>query len=776
MDLGRVSRSVTPVVFQTSVRELVAFVHRTGGLAGTGAFRASDRALEGGRAHRRVQGRRTGDYEAEVAVEWKAIRGSVNLTLAGRIDGLRATVSPPLVEEIKSVDRFWDGAADPLHLAQLKIYAAILALQRDWAEVELHLTYLNLETDAETILPFRLTRTELEGFFVSTLGVWFEWLETEARWLTQRNASLENLEFPFEGFRGGQRELARRVYRAIRDRRHFFAEAPTGLGKTIATLFPAAKALPLLGDGKVFFLTAKTPGRIAAAEAVEHLRRNGARLRSLVLTAKSRMCLTADPNGCDPRACPYAIGYHDRIRPALRELLEQEKLDRETVEPIARKHTVCPFELALDASSWCDIVIGDFNHAFDPSARLQRHFAEGGGRHVILVDEAHNLVDRSRDMHSATISREDLKIRPGAVRAKGAMKVRRALERAQTQITETVKMPSSNSLPERDYHDGSVFLEIPTDLLSACREAARVLEAFLAALKPGTDLGGWIEPWFALNDWLRAAEAFDPTCRGITRPHDQSVTVLCADPSARLRADLRPLRSAVFFSATLSPMDYFRDLLGGAEEDESAVFDSPFKPDQMQLRILAADITYKGRTASLDAVATAVAEHLQRTPGNHLVFCPSMSYLDELSAKLQILLPAENLMTQTSMMPDAARAAFLDAFQPGSRKTALAVLGGIFSEGVDLPGDRLVGVTVIGTGLPRLSLERDILQAHFEKSHSSGFDYAYRFPGMQRVLQAAGRLIRTETDSGPVLLIDNRFLEPRHQRLFPKWWRPGACP
>ncbi len=762
---------MTPVAFQTSVRELVAFVHRTGGLAGTGAFRASDRALEGGRAHRRVQGRRTGDYEAEVPVEWKAIRGSVDLTLAGRIDGLRASHSPPVVEEIKSVDRFWDCAADSLHLAQLKIYAAILAIQRDWSEVELHLTYLDLETDGETVLPLRLTRAELEEFFENTLGVWFDWLELEARWISLRNTSLEKLEFPFEGFRGGQRELARRVYRAIRDRRNLFAEAPTGLGKTIATLFPAAKALPLLGEGKIFFLTAKTPGRIAAADALGYLRRAGARLRSLTLTAQNRICFTEDPIGCDPRVCPYAIGYHDRIRPALRELLEKETLDREAVEAVARKHTICPFELSLDASSWCDIVIGDFNHAFDPSARLQRHFAEGGGRHIILVDEAHNLVDRSRDMHSATISPKNLEVRPGAVRARGAVKVRRALERARALLIEALGMPSSTLLPARDYHDGSVFLEIPKDLLAACREAARSLEGLLASLKPGTDLTGWIEPWFALNNWLRAAEAFDDTCRFLIRPQQQSATVYCADPSSRLRADLKTLRSAVFFSATLSPMDYFRDLLGGDTGDDSAVFDSPFAPDQMRLRILAADITYKNRAASLDAVAIAVAEHVQSVPGNHLVFCPSMAYLNDLSAKLQALLPEEVLMTQTSGMPDAERSAFLDSFQPASRRTALVVLGGIFSEGIDLPGDRLVGVTVIGSGLPRLSLERDILQAHFEEKKGFGFDYAYRFPGMQRVLQAAGRLIRTETDKGSALLVDQRFLEPRHQNFFPSWWR-----
>jgi DNA excision repair protein ERCC-2 len=675
-----------------------------------------------------------------------------------------------MVEEIKSVDQFWDGTADPLHLAQLKIYAAILAIQRDWAEVELHLTYLNLETDGETVLPFQLTRAELEEFFESTLGVWLDWLEVEARWISLRNTSLEKLEFPFEGFRGGQRELARRVYRAIRDRRNLFAEAPTGLGKTIATLFPAVKALPLLGDGKVFFLTAKTPGRIAAAEALGHLRRAGARLRSLTLTAKNRICFTENPAGCDPRVCPFAIGYHDRIRPALRELLEHETLDREIVESVARKHTVCPFELSLDASSWCDIVIGDFNHAFDPSARLQRHFAEGGGRHVILVDEAHNLVERSRDMHSATITPENLEVRPGAVRAKGAAKVRRALEKARASLIEAVGMPAPDLLPARDYHDGSVFWEIPKNLLPTCRDAARSLEGLLASLKPGTDLGGWIEPWFALNDWLRAAESFDDTCRFLIRPRERSTTVYCADPSSRLRADLKTLRSAVFFSATLSPMDYLHELLGGTAEDALAVFDSPFKPDQMRLRILAADLTYKGRTASLDRVADAVKEHLQDTPGNHLIFCPSLAYLSELATKLDDLLPAGSLLVQSGGMSESERYAFLDSFQPGSRTIALAVLGGIFAEGVDLPGERLVGVTVIGTGLPRLSLERDILQSYFEDTKGSGFDYAYRFPGMQRVLQAVGRLIRTETDTGSILLLDRRFLEPRHRMLFPPWW------
>jgi len=761
--------------FQASVRALVEFVHRRGNLGGGGLFQPRDRALEGTRGHQRLQQSRGEGYQAETPVEWTGEREGLRLRLTGRVDGILETGPVPLVEEIKTVDHRWSGTPEPMHLAQLRLYGAILCAQRGWAEVELRLTYFDYLIDEETPLAHTETAAALALFLEETLAGWAAWLRTQAEWLRLRDGSLAALPFPFERFRAGQRALARRVYRRLRDGGNAFIEAPTGLGKTLATLYPAIKALPRLGSGQVFYVTAKTPGRRAARDALERLRERGARLRSLTLTAKEKICF--GPSPCDPRACPFALGYYDRVRPAVGELLGYETIGRQEVEAVARAHTVCPFELALDASLWTDVVIGDFNHVFDPQARLARHFGEGTPRHLVLIDEAHNLVDRSREMHSATLAATDLAPGPHAARGLGEGRARRALAEArgafEAHLATALETPSL--LPRRSHHEGAVAMpEPPPALLTALRHAARSLEAFLAELPAGVSPGGWLEPWFALGAFLRAAEAYDATCRTIAAPG--RFTLLCLDPSARLREVLRGLRAAVFFSATLSPPDYFRTLLGGMPEDELLALGSPFRPEQMRLDIIPADVTYAHRPDSLAAVGNAVAEAVVRHPGNHLIFCPSLDYLDQLAAVLSPRLPG--LLCQSAGMDEAAREAFLARFEASGERpcVGLAVLGGVFSEGIDLPGRRLIGVTVIGVGLPRLSLERDLLHAYFDDAAGHGFDYAYRFPGMQRVLQAVGRLIRSEEDHGRALLIDYRFQEARYRRLFPEWWRVEEGP
>lgn len=759
--------------FRTSIRDLVEFVHRTGDLGGTGAFRSSQRAVAGTRGHRRVQQSRGESYQAEVVVERIIERPGLRLLVSGRVDGVIPDADPPFVEEIKTVTAHWEGHPDPVHLAQLRAYAALLAEEKGWTSVHHQLTYLNLDTDEITTFTDTEPQESLAGFFDETLREWLAWLEPRVGWLTLRDASLADLEFPFGRFRSGQRELARTVYRSVRDGKNLFLEAPTGLGKTLATLFPAVRALPRLGDGQIFYVTAKTPGRFAAAEALEKIRRSGARVRSLMLTAKKKICFTESPTGCDVRTCPYALGYHDRIKPAVRELLTHDHLDRETVERVAQTHLVCPFELSLDASLWTDVIVGDFNYVFDPTARLQRHFGEGPARHVVLIDEAHNLVDRSREMHSATLRIEDLAVRAGTPRLKGAAKARRVLDEV-VQVLQNILAavaPEASLIPPRPYHDGAMALSSPPEeLVLAVRQAARGLEELLADQKPGRDLSGWLEPWFALTAFLRACEAADANCRFLLSPAEGQARLYCADPAKRLHEVLDGLRAAVFFSATLSPLEYFRDLLGGNPDEEVARFPSPFSRDQMELSVVGHDVTYKGRADSLAAVARSVADHVQAHPGNHLIFSPSLPYQSELETELAKLLGDEAFFSQTSFMDESQRSAFLDRFRTRSSSIGLAVLGGIFAEGVDLPGDQLVGVTVIGVGLPRLSLERDLLLQHFAATRGTGFDYAYRFPGMQRVLQAVGRLIRTESDRGGVLLIDHRFREHRYRVLFPDWW------
>jgi len=758
------------VEFRTSVRELVAFAYQRGDLAGESQFRPSNRAVEGTRGHRRLQKARGKNYEPEIAIQRTFQRGEVVLHLSGRVDGVDRTMAPPLVEEIKTVDGKWAGRADPVHLAQARIYAAILAEAESWPEADVRLTYFDLETNLETDFRATETREALSRFLEETIGYWFEWLIPQAEHLRERDVSLKNLNFPFGDFRAGQRELARHVYRTIRDSGRFFVEAPTGLGKTMAALYPAVKALPLLREGQIFYITAKTPGRFAAEEAVERLRTAGAKLRSVSLTAKGKICFRETEAGCDLRTCPFAVGYYDRVKPALRELLTLERLDRSAIEEVARRHTVCPFELSLDASLWTDLAIGDFNYVFDPSAQLQRHFAEGGGRHVVLVDEAHNLVDRSREMHSATLSLDDLDAPAAKRRARGAAKAKRALAEARAELERFLGEPQASMLAARPYHEGAAVLpELPGAVIAGLKTTSRSLEQFLADQPAGTDLTDWLEIFFALRTFLKAAEAFDETCRLLADPARGRVTIFCADPSRRLREVLKGLRAAIFFSATLSPLEYFRDLLGGEAGDICGALPSPFRAEQMAVTLLGYDVTYRGRASSLPAVARAVKSHIASTAGNHLIFCPSLDYLGSLAKELSIL--GVEVFCQSATMDENEREKFLARFQAGDRGAGLAVLGGIFSEGVDLPGDRLVGVTVIGVGLPRLSLERDVLQDYFVNTRGAGFDYAYRFPGMQRVLQAAGRLIRTEQDCGTALLIDRRFAEQRYRDLFPSWWQ-----
>ncbi|HWL51175.1 MAG TPA: helicase C-terminal domain-containing protein [Chthoniobacteraceae bacterium] len=773
-----------PYECSTSVRALVEFVYRSGDLVGEGMFRPSNRAVEGTRGHRRLQQARGEGYRAEVPVERVLTRGGIALRLTGRVDGVLEGGGPPVIEEIKTVDARWSGREDPLHLAQLRLYGALLTMEHGWEAVELHLTYLDYQIDEETIFRSGATAAELAGFLEATLAPWLEWVGEQAAWKATRDASLAAVGFPFGGFRAGQRALARRVYRAVRDGGRLLVEAPTGLGKTMATLFPAIKALPLLGEGQVFYVTAKTPGRHAAEEALGKLRKEGVRLRSLMLTAKERICFGPQP--CDPRACPFAIGYYDRFKPAVRELLACEHLDRDTVEAVARKHQVCPFELSLDASLWTDVVVGDFNYVFDPTARLQRHFGEGPARHVVLVDESHNLVDRSREMHSASLQPGELEIGPSRLKGRGLNRARKAVAEAREALEAFLLKgaepagppaePEPGSVPPRPHHDGAIaFAQAPAELITLLRQTTYSIEAFLAELEPGSDLSGWLEPWFAIGAFLRAADHYDATCRTIVDPAQQRATLFCLDPSQRLREVLKGLRTTVFFSATLSPLDYFRDLLGCDVADEAVQFASPFEPEQMGLAIRPLDVTYKGRSASLPEVARSVARHLEERRGNHLVFCPSLAYLATLEEELSPLLPQGRfLFSQTAAMNEAERGAFLARFEPGAEGVGLAVLGGIFAEGIDLPGERLEAVTVIGVGLPRLSLERDLLQLYFEATHGAGFDYAYRFPGMQRVLQAVGRLIRAEEDHGSALLVDYRFNERRYRLLFPHWWRVGG--
>ena len=754
--------------YDISVRELAEFVHRRGDLSAERAFRRSDRALEGMKGHKRVQQSRGGDYRPEVPVERSFAKGEVGLRVIGRVDGIVDGLTP-LVEEIKTVEPGWSRQPDPVHWAQLRIYAGILALERAWPHALLQLTYLELPTNEVFLFREETSREVLIDFVIQTVDEWFSWLIPHVEWIGQRNASTEKAPFPFTNFRAGQRELARSVYRAVQNKLNLFVEAPTGMGKTLATLYPAIKALPLISDGKIFYLTAKTPGRHAAEDALQKLRDTGVQVRSVSLTAKAKICFAPDALGCDPATCPFRKGYFDRYKPAMRELLASQRLDSGNISFVARKHQVCPFELSLDVSNWMDVIIGDYNYLFDPTVMLHRYFSEGRAKHVVLIDEAHNLVDRSRDMYSASLAVDDLSVASATGENKTAGTARRALGAARDRLEALMKSASTGVLQPKSYHQGAFTVEtVPETFVETLRTLGGSIETFLVEQSSRKSALPWLEPYFDVHRFLQVSDSFDETNRIIIDPRNQSVTLFCVDPSKRLAQTLKGLRTAVFFSATLSPLDYFIEVLGGSTESAKGCYASPFRSDQMTVRVAPLNIAFQERDRSMDSVVEAIRRHLRKNPGNNLIYCPSLAYLDQLHQKLTAL--GISSFAQRAGMAESERHSFLAKFTNETDSVGLAVMGGIFAEGIDLPGEQLIGVTVIGVGLPRLSIERDLLVTYFDQKERPGFDYAYRYPGMQRVLQAVGRLIRSEDDEGAALLVDRRFLEPRYESLFPRWW------
>ena len=802
--------SAKPVI-PVQVRELVEFALRQGDLGGGGDFVGPNRALAGIRGHQQTQRSRPAGYQKEVRLSHDVETEELTLRVQGRIDGLLATPEGVLIEEIKTVQGRWNGLAEPLHWAQVKCYGFMYASSHALEELTLRLTYLDLETHTPTEFGGRFTRRDLAAVFEQATSVYLEWVGERRRWLCRRDQSIETLEFPFPTYRPGQRKLAVGAYRVLASGGRLFLEAPTGIGKTLSVLFPALKAL---GQGKlerIFYLTARTVGRTVAEKAFNDLRQAGARLRTLALTARDKICFLAG-QACDPAACPFARGYYDRHKPAMRAALELEEVSRPVLEAISRQHQVCPFELSLDLSSWVDAVICDYNYVFDPKVYLRRHFGEEPGDYAFLVDEAHNLVERAREMFSADLDLgQVLEVRRAVQPA--LPRCARALSRlgsALRRLCETsapagpiaqgngadpgqARMPALRLGPAAQAGEGFASRELPAGLLPLVEAALKAAEAWLAQNQPAEFRQPLLELFFRLHSFQRTGVLYDERYATLCQPGPMPagsrtgpghtaegrcnglVRLFCLDPSRLLRQALARGKATVFFSATLTPLAYYRDLLGGQSGDPLLQLASPFPPEN--LAVLMHDrigTRFNTRAETLPEVAQAIGAVTGERRGNYIVYFPSYQYLRAVQEQFQALRPAIRLLAQRPGMSEAEREAFLAAFAAGHTETLVgfAVMGGIFGEGIDLAGERLIGAIIVGVGLPHLCLERDLIRRLFQENLGSGFDYAYTYPGMNRVLQATGRVIRSETDCGVVLLIDTRFGEPRYRRLFPAWWRP----
>lgn len=760
-----------PNLIKVAVTELVGFVLRSGDLGG-GGFASAARLFEGTRAHQKVQKSRPEGYQAEVSVSHLVEAEELQLEIAGRIDGLRMDGEQVLVEEIKTTE----GELDPdrpdnlVHWAQAKTYAYILAIQNDLEQVDIQLTYVRLEPWKVEEDRRTFSLDELTVFFEDLITRYLHWARIYHEWCLVRDPSIKELIFPFPDYRKGQRELAVATYRTIEAQSRLFAQAPTGIGKTISTLFPAIMAM---GEGlveKVFYLTAKTVVRTVAEKAIDDLRGEGLRLKSLTLTARDKICFRPEGEAsCNPEECEYAIGYFDRINDALEEIFQKDAFTRPVIEEAARKHKVCPFEFSLDLSLWVDAIICDYNYVFDPRAFLKRYFAEGGGNYVFLIDEAHNLVDRAREMFSADLHKSEVLAIKRAVN-KDHPKLAKQIQKINRHLLEIGKRCEKKG--EEEFW---VDPELPRALLPLLEKFLDDAEGILVRNIPAPYWDQLIDFYFQVFGFMRIAELYDEHYTTYAEKTGKEVylRLFCIDPSKNVREALKRGSSAVFFSATLTPLEYFREILGGEEDDPLMSLDSPFPHEN--LRLLLADhiaTTYRKRDATYGDVAESIAGAVGQRDGNYLVYFPSYRYMQEVSERFIAAHPEVEVLVQASGMSERAREEFLAVFDAENRETTVgfAVMGGIFGEGIDLMGERLVGAVVVGVGLPQICLERDLIRRHFDERDIAGFEYAYTYPGMNRVLQAAGRVIRSDEDRGVVLLIDRRFGQERYAELFPATW------
>lgn len=765
------NRSEPKRIINASVREVVEFVLRTGGLGGSGLFAGPNRALEGTRAHIKHQKTKPAEYQSEVSVTREFDCGEFILRLRGRIDGLIATDGKLLVEEIKTVTNLSNDPADPLHWAQARFYARLYAEDHSFAAANIQLTYIELETFQMRELREYQTLEALKAFTDSVLAEFIEWLRDQHRWIKLRDDSIAAVAFPFREYRPGQRSLAVAVYRTIKSGGKLFAEAPTGIGKTISVLFPTIKAQ---GEGrveKIFYTTAKTIGRTVAEKAIGDLRTAGLNLRSVTLTAKDKICFN-DGKPCDLATCPFAVGYYDRIKGALKDAFASQSFTRDTIEATARKHQVCPFELSLDLSVWCDAIICDYNYVFDPSVSLKRFFGDEKREFAILVDEAHNLVDRAREMFSAELFRDEIAKVRSAIETDlpAAAKV---LKKVQSLFASFKKLEGT-AQREKNFTNKSCPPKLTKLLKDFCKEA----EAWLAQNEQSSFHEVLLDFYFKALGFVRTAEVYDERYVTFCEPEPEHLKLFCIDPSKLIRERLNGVGSTVFFSATLSPIDYYRESLGGNMTDVAISLESPFPSENLLLMVQdRVATTLRSRAESYSSVAASIAALAQTKAGNYLAFFPSYEYMTRVLEEFHSAFPQFSTVTQKSGMTESERDGFLEFFGVSSERTVVgfAVLGGIFGEGIDLVGDRLIGVAVVGIGLPQICLERDLIREFWQNSGRSGFDYAYTFPGMNRVLQAVGRLIRTETDRGVVLLIDERFARRTQRALFPSWWNATAA-
>lgn len=753
-----------------SVRELIEYVMRSGDIQAV--FLSSKRAVDGIKAHQRFQKQTKEDYQAEVSISYETQQQGLLIMLTGRIDGIVNRDGHIIIDEIKSTGRSIENidAGNDIHWAQGLMYAYMYGVNNGLEVLGIRLTYIELETFQ--IKQFEVTKTieELKAFFEEVILKYLNWAKKIKAYEHICKNSIQDMEFPFEGYRKGQKKLMSSVYKTIEDKKILFSRAPTGIGKTIATLFPAIKAYGNDKCDKIFYLTAKTIGKEVAVSTLKMLEDQGLNIKRVVITAKDKICLNSEKN-CNAQACIYAKGHYDRVNSVVEVLFDQyDVFDREVIETFAKEYVVCPYELTLDLALFSDVVICDYNYAFDPTAALKRFFQENAGRFVLLIDEAHNLVDRGREMYSSVLEKQkvlDMKRKVKAIDHK-LFKYFDQLNRALIARKHICDTYSTGCYSEK---------EMPIDCAEPLRGIIYRTEKIFAQNKDWEFVNELLEFYFDSYDFIKKIDLYDENYITYYEKHSQGLKVkmFCLNPSRNIKNVLEAMQGVVYFSATLLPMHYYIKLLGGDQNSYGMTLPSPFNRKNLCLMVDQSISTkYLDRDASIDPIVKQIQSITAHKKGNYMVFFPSYKYMEEVYERYLSEYDAEHseIMLQDRRMNEEEKEAFINTFNNFGDKTLVAfvVLGGMFGEGIDLIGEKLSGAIIVSVGLPQINYERDIIKKHFDDVVGNGFEYAYVYPGMNKVMQSAGRVIRSSSDRGLVVLMDERFNQYQYKQLFPEEW------
>lgn len=752
-----------------SVRNLVEFIFREGDIDNRSSRAMSaDAMMEGTRIHRKIQGSMGKKYQAEVPLSLVVEGDLYELTVEGRADGIFTEDGKCFVDEIKEMYRKVELFEKPVfvHRAQAMCYAYIFALQNNMETIGIQMTYCNLETEQTKYFREEFSFEEIKKWFDDLMEEYGKWATFQCEMKNQRQASIKELNFPFE-YRPGQKKLVSDVYRTIMRQKLLFMQAPTGVGKTISTIFPAVKAVGEELADRIFYLTAKTITATVAKETFALLKKNGYRAKTIQITAKEKLC-PCDEMECNPVTCPYAKGHFDRVNDAVFDLLHRcEMIERDDILSQADRYTVCPFELCLDTASWCDNIICDYNYVFDPNVYLKRFFQEGiKGDYIFLIDEAHNMVERSRQMYSVQIYKEDF------------LTVKRIMKEHSRSIEKALEKCNKILLGmKRECENYTVYDTLGNMVFSFMR-LMTLLDEFLQKANEFPGKKDVMDFYFELRNFLNIYDLVDEHYVMYSELEADGrfmLKLFCVDPSLNIQKRLDKGKSAVFFSATFLPVNYYKSLLSTKKDNYAIYADSTFD-SKKRLLAMATDVStrYTRRSRSeYERIAGYINAVVTQKTGNYMVFFPSYKMMNDVAdIYCEKYADETELMLQKNNMSEAEREEFLDRFSEESDRTLVAfgIMGGIFGEGIDLKNDRLIGAIVVGTGLPQISNERTILKDYYDAENGCGFDYAFRYPGINKVLQAAGRVIRTTEDTGVILLLDERFWQREYDLLYPREW------